>query len=90
MGDDRNPRRPEVGIDVGAWNLLGEFRRECSKNGRTMHADLLENAPAQHRHASAAARLAGMVGSRPWVCLETAGLRRRVGIGTPTIALEGF
>ena len=77
MRDQRNARRPEARIGVGAGDVLAEFRRELAMHGRAMHADLLEHAAVHHRHHAAAARLAGMVGALPGRALETA--RRAIG-----------
>ena len=53
--DQRNARRPEARVGVGARDVLAEFGRELAKHGRDVDADLLEHAPLHHRHDPAAA-----------------------------------
>ena len=49
MGDERNARRPEMRIGLGARNSLGEFRRESSVNSRRMHAGFFKDAAFEQR-----------------------------------------
>ena len=53
-----------------------------------MHAHLLEQAPTQHRHTPAAARLAARVGSLPG--FEHEKPRRTIGANARELALERF
>ena len=71
MGDQRNARRPESRVGVGAGNLLAELGRELAEDGGDVDADLLEQASIHHRHDAAAARSAGMVAARPRRAHET-------------------
>ena len=65
VGDDRQARRPEARVGLAAGNSLGEFRRQSAEHGRGVDAHLLEQAAAQHRHASPTARRAGAVEAAP-------------------------
>src|SRR5581483_12069778 len=65
MGDQRDARSPEARILGGALNLRAEFRRELAMHRRAMHADLLEQPSAHHRHHAAATGRATMVGALP-------------------------
>ncbi len=75
--DHRHAGRPEPRILGGAWNLRAEFRRELAKHRRAVHADLLEQASAHHRHDAAAAGRPGVIGPVPRGADEP---RRRVRI----------
>jgi hypothetical protein len=68
------PDAQKRGIVGRARNLRAEFRREFAVHGRAMHADLLEQPSAHHRHHAAAAGLAGMVGALPGRAHEAPGL----------------
>jgi len=63
MRNQRNAGGPEARILGGARNLLAEFRRKLAIDGRAMHTDFLEHAPAHQRHHATAARLAAMIGA---------------------------
>ena len=58
MGDQRNPAGPKTRVFLTAGHLLAELGREFSKDGRDVHADFLENAPAHDRHDAATTRAA--------------------------------
>ncbi len=75
MGDERDAGGPEARILVRAGDLAAELGRELAVHRRDVDADLLEDAPAHHRHDAAAARAAGMVLAVPGLALEAAGRR---------------
>ena len=66
MRDQRNTGSPEPRIIGGARNLRAKLRRELAVHRRAVHADLLEQPAAHHRHHAAAAGRAGVVGALPW------------------------
>src|SRR5512143_3786478 len=73
MSDEGDAARPEARVLVGAWDLLGEFRREGAVDGRGVAADLLAHAAGHERHDPSAAVVAAMVPARPRGLHEAAG-----------------
>ena len=49
VDDQRNARRPEARVALGAGNLRGEFRREGAVHGRAVHAGLFEQPALEQR-----------------------------------------
>jgi hypothetical protein len=73
MGDERNARRPEARIVVGARDLLAELRREFAVHRGGVNAGLLEHAPLDDPHDATAAGCATMILAVPRRAYEAAG-----------------
>src|SRR5215468_7265039 len=73
MGDQADAARPEPAALGGARDLLAELLGEGAVHGRDVDADLLEQAPAHHRHHAAAAVRAILRGTAPFRPFEAPG-----------------